>query len=150
MDLLDIRRQPTRHAAWLALALAATALQGCAEKPAAPMSHTRLFASDFQGAAKACTAPKVSLQPGKELVASMQLGNDGGWCAIHVARDDKPYAAGLLSQPPAHGKVYVHAVGDATRIDYTPDRGFAGADTFLVTLLPGSPTLRVNVAVTPH
>ena len=55
----------------------------------------------------------------------MQVGNDGGWCGITVAQDGKPYDAGLLTQAPEHGKVYIHPVGDATRIDYTPDLGSA-------------------------
>ena len=45
-------------------------------------------------------------------------------------------------------QVYIHPVGNATRIDYTPDARFSGSDTFVVKLLPGSPVLRVSVAVT--
>jgi hypothetical protein len=152
MDLLDIRWQPARRTAWIALALLGVVLQGCAEKPPAPaaQSQTRLFASDFQGGAKNCVAPKLKLDAGKEFSASMQVGNDGGWCGILVAQDDKPYEAGLLTQAPEHGNVYIHPVGDATRIDYTPEPGFSGADSFVVTLLPGRPVLRVNVSVAPH
>ncbi|HEY3848408.1 MAG TPA: hypothetical protein VGL95_14975 [Acetobacteraceae bacterium] len=80
----------------------------------------------------------------------MQVGNDGGWCAISVALDGKPYNTGLLTQPPEHGAVYIHPVGENTRIDYTPDSGFSGADAFVARLLPGAPTLRVNVTVAPH
>ena len=62
MDLLEIRRQPNRRAAWLALALAGVALQGCGGKPAPQAQQgARLFASDFQGAAKTCVVPKVKL-----------------------------------------------------------------------------------------
>jgi hypothetical protein len=126
-------------------------LQGCAKKPAEPeASRTRLFASDFQGGAKSCAVPKLKLDPGKEVSASMQVGNDGGWCGITVAQDGKPYDTGLLTQAPAHGKVYIHPVGNDTRIDYTPDLGFSGTDVFVVRLLPDSPTLSVNVAVAPH
>jgi hypothetical protein len=152
MDLGNIRQQPIRRAAWVALALAGAVLQGCMEKPAstAQQSQTRLFASDFQGGAKSCVVPKIKLDAGKEFSASMQLGNDGGWCGITVALDGKPYSAGLLTQAPEHGNVYIHPVGDDTRIDYTPDMGFSGADTFVVTLLPGKPELRVGVTVTPH
>ena len=46
--------------------------------------------------------------------------------------------------------VYIHPVGDDTRIDYTPDLGFSGIDSFVVRLLPGNPVLRVNVTVAPH
>lgn len=146
--MLKIIRQPTQHGAWVALALTAAALQGCAEKPAPPVSHARLFASDFQGAAKQCTAAKPTLAPGKEAQVAMEVGNDGGWCAISVQQDGKPYATGLLTDAPAHGSVYIHPVGEETRIDYTPDRGFAGNDSFVVTLLPDKPVIRVAVKVT--
>ena len=43
----------------------------------------------------------------------------------------KPYSAGLLIAEPMHGKVLIHSVGDNTRIDYTPDVRFAGADSFV-------------------
>ncbi len=94
--------------------------------------------------------PKLKLEPGKEVPASMQVNNDGGWCGITVAQINKPYDAGLLTQAPDHGAVYIHTVGDETRIDYTPERGFSGADTFAVRLLPGNPVIRVSVTVAPH
>jgi hypothetical protein len=138
---------PRGAAAWLVLALGGVLLQGCA-KPAQQAAGPRLFASDFQGAAKSCKAPKPSLSPGKETMAAMSVGNDGGWCAISVADDGKSYAAGLLTESPAHGDVYIHPVGNETRIDYTPDTGFAGKDVFAVRLLPGNPMVRVAVTVT--
>lgn len=147
----EIGRSPSRRAAWVALALIGAILQGCAEKPPPPEApQPRLFASDFQGGAKQCSAPRVTLQAGKETPAAMQVGNDGGWCGIGVALDGQPYAAGLLTQAPEHGKVYIHPVGNDTRIDYTPDLGFSGSDSFVVTLLPGSPVLRVTVTVSPQ
>jgi hypothetical protein len=153
MDLLDNRQPPNHRAAWVALALVGAVLQGCAEKPPAPpppRQHARLFASDFEGGAKSCTVPTLKLEAGKEVEASMQVGNDGGWCGIAVAQDDKPYDTGLLTQAPEHGTVYIHPVGDDTRIDYTPEHNFSGADLFVVRLLPGSPVLRVNVTVARH
>ncbi len=78
----------------------------------------------------------------------MAVGNDGGWCAITVDRNGAPYGAGLLAARPAHGKVLIHTVGDATRIDYTPAPGYAGPDSFTARLLPGESTVRVAVTVT--
>lgn len=152
MGLLDSRRRMIPLGACAALTLAAAALQGCAEKPkpvaTGPQPH--LFSVDFQGAAKSCTVPKTpGLDGGKTTQAAMKMRNDGGWCAISVADDGKPYAAGLLTQRPDHGRVYIHPVGDATRIDYTPLLGFSGADSFAVTLLPGRPELHVAVTVLP-
>ena len=79
----------------------------------------------------------------------MKLGNDGGWCAITVNNNGKPFDAGLLATPPAHGKALIHTVGNDTRIDYTPAARYVGADAFTVRLIPGDATLRVTVTVTP-
>jgi hypothetical protein len=78
----------------------------------------------------------------------MTVGNDGGWCGILVSYEGKPFAAGLLTGRPQHGKVFIHIVGDDTRIDYTPEIGYAGPDGFTVTLLPEYASLKVTVAVT--
>jgi hypothetical protein len=128
---------------------AATALllQACQALP--PASTTRIYAADMAGAAKTCVVPKVAPVAGQDTPVAMKLGNDGGWCAIGVRDGGRPYSAGLLTSPPAHGKVLIHTVGDDTRIDYTPDRGFAGADTFTVKLIPGDATLRVSASVGP-
>lgn len=135
--------------AWL---LGATAtmllLQGCAQKPPPP-SGRRLYEIDTIGAAKTCTVGKVALTAGQETSTTMSVANDGGWCPITVANGNGPYDSGLLTTKAAHGVVYIHSVGDATRIDYTPARGFTGTDSFAVTLLPGTPTLRVAATVTP-
>ena len=128
--------------------LALTALlAGCVERPA-PVAGTRLYAIDQGGTARQCKVGPVTLTAGKETNAAMAVGNDGGRCSLLVAQDGHPYSAGLLTTPATHGKVYVHAVGDDTRVDYTPDTGFVGADAFTVTLLPGRPVLRVGVTVT--
>jgi hypothetical protein len=78
----------------------------------------------------------------------MTVGNDGGWCAITAEQSNgRPFGAGLLAGRPIHGKVFIHQVNGETRIDYTPDRGFRGADSFTVRLIPGDPTIRANVTV---
>ncbi len=130
--------------------IAATALllQGCQqpEVVAAPPG-ARQYAVDQAGGAHVCTVPKPSLVDGKEAAATMAVGNDGGWCGILVARNGEPYGAGLLAIRPTHGKVYIHTVGDNTRIDYTPERGYIGPDSFTARLLPGNATLKVAVTV---
>lgn len=128
----------------------AALLAGCAH-PAPTVQSTSgapVYAFDLQGAAKQCTAPKPGLTDGKTTQVAMKVGNDGGWCAITVAqKDGTPYAAGLLRSGPAHGKVYIHTVGDVTRIDYTPSPGFVGTDRFTVSLLPGRPVIDAQVTV---
>ena len=79
----------------------------------------------------------------------MKVGNDGGWCGLRAQQaGDKPFEAGLLTVRPEHGDVLIHEVGDDTRIDYTPDRGFSGSDAFAVKVIPGDATINVAVAVT--
>jgi len=127
----------------------AALLQGCQQPPARPASATRLYATDQAGGAKSCTvSPVTAPAPGKETTVTMTVGNDGGWCAITVANDGHPYAAQLLTARPAHGHVFYHPVGDATRIDYTPNAGYGGSDSFTVRLLPGEGLIRANVTVT--
>lgn len=135
-----------RAMGWLAMAM--LLLYACAEKPP-PGPPVRLFAADLAGGAKKCDVPTVTPTAGQEASVAMKLGNDGGWCAITLANAGKPFDAGLLTVPPTHGKVLIHTVGNDTRIDYTPDPHFAGADTFAVRLLPGNATLRTSVAVGP-
>jgi hypothetical protein len=134
-----------------ACAIATAALVGgCTPPPAPPVSTTRVYAVDLAGGAKLCTVtpPKPVLVAGKTTAVAMRVANDGGWCAVSVAQaGPHPYDAGLLTGRPAHGTVYIHSVGDDTRIDYTPDRGFAGTDGFTVSLVPDSPVLHAAVMV---
>lgn len=136
-----------RHATGgLSIAAAALLLQACAQR--GPQGSTNpIFASDLAGAAKACTVPKVTPAASRQTPVAMKVGNDGGWCAITVDNGGKPFSAGLLTAEPMHGDVLIHTVGDSTRIDYTPDVQFAGADSFVVRLIPGDATIAASVAV---
>ncbi len=148
---MTIRALSPRRAAWPAAALTAACLiQGCTP-PRVAASGTRLYASDLAGGARVCTVPTVTITHGQESDVAMTVGNDGGWCGITIAQPSgQPYAAGLVTIPPTRGKVYIHTVGDATRIDYTPDAGFTGKDNFAVRTVPGNDLLRVAVTVTPR
>ena len=128
-------------------AIVATALllQACAQPP--PSAGPRLFAADFAGAAKICSVPKVTPVMGQETQVPIKMVNDGGWCAVTVNDDGKPFGAGLMVTAPAHGKAFIHTVGNDTRIDYTPDAHFAGTDTFVTRLIPGDATLRTTVTI---
>jgi hypothetical protein len=130
--------------------IAATALllQACAERAPAPPS-ARVFAADMTGAAKACTVPPVTPAAGQTVDVAMKVGNDGGWCAITVNNNGRPFDAGLVVTPPAHGKQVIHTVGNDTRIDYTPAPRFTGPDAFSVRLIPGDATIRATVTVAP-
>jgi hypothetical protein len=147
---LTIRALSPRRAAWPLAALAAGCLlQGCTP-PRVTASGTRLYASDLNGGARSCTAPSVSPVVGTDATIQMTVGNDGGWCGITATQPGGgQYAAGLLTIRPEHGKIYIHTVGDATRIDYTPDVGFTGSDAFAFRLVPSNGLTRVTVTVTP-
>ena len=146
---MTIRAFIPRRTAWpLAVLAAAALLQGCQSQRIAT-SSTRLYASDLAGGAAVCAVPDVTVANGKETATTMTVGNDGGWCGVTLGQLGHPYASALLSVRPAHGKVYVHPVGDATRVDYTPDRGFTGSDSFAVRLIPGDGVLQVGVTVKP-
>ncbi len=142
---MTIRRNTTLT---LAFASIAALLQGCAHAPAGPSA--RLFASDFQGIARTCETPKPEMIPGRTVEASMRVGTDAGWCSLTVNNGGHPFDTELLTARPAHGKIYTHAVGNDTRIDYTPDRGFTGADSFTLELLPGNDSVHVTVTDIAH
>jgi len=114
-----------------------------------------VYAIDQAGAAHSCVASPLSpaLAIGKQSTATLTLTNDGGWCAVAVHQDGPvPFTAGLLTTRPEHGKVFVHSVGDETRIDYTPESRFGGNDSFAVQLVPGDAVLRIaaTVSITPE
>ena len=48
---------------------------------------------------------------------------------------------------PSNGRLHVRKVGATTRVDYIPDRGFVGTDTFAVKLLPDQAELKVAATV---
>lgn len=139
----------SKRAGFLCLLLL-TALSGCA-KPQAPVSNTRLYAIDQVGAATRCSVQPVSVRPGQNASTKMTLANSGGWCAVTLTKPGGgPFDAGLVVQSPLHGKIYIHTVGDGTRIDYTPAPYYHGIDRFAVKLLPGEGGLAVQVSVTPQ
>ncbi len=125
-------------------------LEGCVNPNLAPRSHATLYSTDMVGKAATCsTLPEtVTVKDGADNAVAMRTGG-GGWCGIVVNQDGRPFKAGLLTKGPRSGKVYVHTVGDDTRIDYTPDRGSVAADSFAVRLIPGDATIQVSVNTTP-
>lgn len=134
----------TKAAQLAAFGLAASALQACA--PQAPAHQpTRQYYVDQGGVAPTCNASKVELRDGQETAGEMTVGGGPGRCSFTVSRDGNPFGAGLLTLRPEHGKVYVHTVGDDTRVDYTPAPAFGGPDRFAVKFVPGNAVLRVSV-----
>jgi hypothetical protein len=141
-----------RHLTGTAILMTGLLLAGCSRDSGdAGRLRLRVYAADLAGAAKVCDVPKVNPLAGGGSEAPMTMANDGGWCGIRVHQDGpKPFGVGLLIARPNHGAVLIHEVGDETRIDYTPDRGFAGRDAFSVKLIPGDAIIQVGVTVTPQ
>jgi hypothetical protein len=131
--------------AWLGLAATALLASGCAPQVA---GWNGIYNADVTGGAKACTAPVAFPQDGQGVAEQVQVVNDGGWCGINASRGGLPFDSYLLIARPSHGNVFAHRVGANTRIDYTPDKGFAGTDSFAVRLLPGGATIQAAVTVT--
>ncbi len=126
--------------------IAALGLTACTQQTGGLAASGRhpTYATDLAGKAAVCTAPDVQLTQGQAATGTLATGG-GGWCGIAVTLGGDALTAGLLTQPPRAGQVYVHTVGDVTRVDYTPT-GAATADAFAVQFLPGDETMRVTVS----
>ena len=130
-----------------AFAVATLGLQACTPPKLVEGSHSPVYSTDLQGKAASCTAPLLkNVEDGHAVPATIVTGG-GGWCGLFVNREGKPFSAGLLTEAAHNGKVFVHTVGDDTRIDYTPRTASNGPDAFEVRLLPGDAV--IHVAVNP-
>ena len=85
----------------------------------------------------------MTLAADRSIEATMTMDNDGGWCGIATNRA----GPGLVTAKPSNGRLHVRKVGANTRVDYIPDRGFVGTDTFAVKLLPDQAELKVAATV---
>ena len=109
---------------------AVLALSACAPKP--PV----LQASDPRndGIAKVCTPTNPDLSKPGPYAASIAMSNDG-WCGVSaVDKSGKPFSLALVRTRPSHGRVFNQEVANVRRIEYTPDAGYTGADSFTVAL----------------
>jgi hypothetical protein len=131
--------------AWLCLAATGLFALGCTPRQAA---WNGIFSVDVAGGARVCVAPAAPVPDGQSVMAQMQVSNEGGWCGISTTRSGSPFDSYLLVTRPDHGRVFAHRVGTNTRIDYTPDRGYVGADAFAVRLIPGNAIIQGAVTVT--
>ncbi len=125
--------------------LAALGLAACTQQLAGPAgSRNPVYSFDLAGKAPVCTAPEVHLTQGQDATGTIATGG-GGWCGIAVTLNGNALAAPEQVQAPRFGRVYVHLVGDVTRVDYTPT-GRPEADSFAVRFIPGDETMRVTVS----
>jgi hypothetical protein len=148
MDDMSNPRLETRRAACIATLLACGLLQACSSQQPIT-SGARVYAVDVTGQAKTCEVAKLNPADGQTIDTTMKVDGNGGWCGLPLHQSEgKPFDAGLLVGRPSHGTVIIHEVGDATRVDYTPDKGYSGTDSFAVKLIPGDAVIRISVEVT--
>ena len=116
------------------VAASALLLSACAKQEVAQAPRQ---AEPLDGAAQVCTVTPNELPVGQPASVQMQVRNDGGWCAVRIAdKDGTPFSYPLMRQKPAHGSVAVNKVNSNSRIEYTPNTGYAGPDAFTVALVP--------------
>ena len=123
------------------------ALQACGPQQSTPT----IAGEDLNlGIAKTCTASKPDLVAANP-TATITMSNDG-WCAVRVTeKDGQPFQLGLVRARPEHGRVLIQKLGGETRLEYTADDRYTGADRFTVALRSrstGTPDTLVQVAVT--
>lgn len=102
-----------------------------------------------------CSVTPFTLADGGTAEVRMTVGNDGGYCPIRLSRKNGgPYDAGLEPVPPHHGKTLIVRYNGQTSIEYLPNPGFVGQDSFVARLVvrstPGYTTLNVSVTVLPN
>jgi hypothetical protein len=82
----------------------------------------------------------------------MSLSSEGGYCAATLLTDEGvPFAAGLVPVTPLHGIPRVVRYNGKTSVEFAPQPGFVGHDSFIVKLIvhgkPGYTTLNMSVNV---
>ena len=136
----------TKHL--IAIAAAAMTLQGCAPQ----LTPAQVAAEDFnEGIARTCNASTANFSTPTTATATIALTNDG-WCAVRTTeKDGQPFQLGLVKTRPEHGRVLIQKAGNQTRVEYTADSRYVGADRFTVALrsrTPNTPDAVMQVAVT--
>ena len=142
------------HARTLITCLAAGALlASCAPKPAAPVVEPEALPPHAgPPPAESCTVAPFHVDDGGTTAVNMTVGNDGGYCAASLtASNGRPFDAPLVTVKPLHGTPRVVHYNGKTSVEYTPDEGFHGHDTFIVKLIlrgqPGYTVLNMSVDV---
>ena len=110
---------------------AALTVAACTNQP------PQLAASDprNEGIAKTCTPTNPDFTKPGPYTGSIAMTNDG-WCGVFaVERGGGPFRYGLVPVRPAHGRLLIQRVANATRVEYTPLGSYTGPDTFTVALV---------------
>jgi len=134
------------------------ALAGCADgKVVRYVSLHEASPAEPREMAQRCQSARSSetydLRAGRS--TALRMTNDGA-CAFSLFRITdadgvravrNSFDAMALVERPKHGTVQFIATEDATWVEYTPERGFVGEDTFAFRLIPGDGYFPVSVGV---
>ena len=81
-------------------------------------------------------------------VLRVNMLNTGRYCGFTVSNDRRPAeGSGRITEQPAHGQARIRRIAGAAHIQYRPEPGFTGQDSFRATLGPGSPLFTVVATV---
>ncbi len=129
-------------------------LQGCAKPAAPPPPEPPPPLPPHAGppAAQQCSVTPFSVKDGGSADVVMTLSSEGGYCAATlVSEEDAPFSAGLVTVTPLHGIPRVVRYNGKTSVEFAPQPGFVGHDSFIVRLIvrgkPGYTTLNMSVNV---
>ena len=142
------------HARTLSCLLAAAVLLARCAPPAAPPQASPQALPPHAGPPPAVVCNVAPFHVGDGGVANVQItvSGEGGYCAAKLtAASGRPYDAPLVPVLPLHGTPRVIKYNGQTSVEYTPEPGFAGHDSFVVKLIirgvPGYTTLNMSVTV---
>jgi hypothetical protein len=105
--------------------------------------------------AAACTVAPFHVADGGTAAVDMHVSNEGGYCAATLtAASGNPFDAPLVPVLPKHGTPRIVKYDGKTSVEYTPETGYVGPDSFVVHLIvkgqPSYTTLNVSVTVAAH
>jgi hypothetical protein len=80
--------------------------------------------------------------------ATMEIGNDGGWCGWYDdLQDGTHWFRSIVAEAPAHGQLRVRRDFERVHVEYSANPGYLGPDAFAVRLGPGFSLRSAKVAV---
>lgn len=101
--------------------------------------------------AQVCQSPRLGRhRTGNSPVVLMTVSNDGGWCGKGLTRNQGyPFTGGNVVDQPQHGEARIRHLTNRTLIEYRPNPGYNGDDSFTVELTPGNGRYPFQVSVQP-
>ncbi len=129
-------------------------LQGCAKPAAPPPPEAPPPLPPHAGppAAQQCSVAPFSVKDGGSADVVMTLSSEGGYCAATLLNErGVPFDTWTVPVVSLHGVPRVVPYNGKTSVEYAPQPGFVGHDSFIVRLIvrgkPGYTTLNMSVNV---